>query len=674
MAPESNSTDLPQNGSAAFISQTSSSVQGQELWGHWERVNAIVLSWLLYSVSKSLLSDLAFASSVFDVWIDLRERFDRVDGSRTYSLYKDISSIQQSTAFVYEYYTRLKTLWDEFEILVPSPCCNCEISKFVTHMNRQKVYQFLMGLNESYRQARSQILMLDPLPTINHVYSMIVRDECQKVVVTCATSLGMASISLDSFVAMYSKAGSSSGVGSSSVGYPPDFKSKRKVQGGSSPQASSPSSHYPSAYANFTYGLNTNIPPPGWGISLNQQQLMNGHAPEVSSTITPNRISQVEREYFRCNKSYGLYLGHDAEDSVSKLAEVKPVYLPNGTTTQVSHVGSCALSARSLVTNALHVPDFKYNLLSELCSGKVKEVSKEEGGLYLLMKHFTNKIDSSPGKEVAFTVNNTKAVDMELWHQRLGHVSSAVLARMFAMSQQILCKVTNCSFGKLVKILRSDNGTQFVNSVCISTFKEMGILLSSSVLKYETPYERLYGRQPVLTHLKTIGCLCFAKHLTEHEKLMPRVRSAVYMGYFEIQKGYILFDLGKRSFFVSRDVVFREDQFHFAQCPTIACPSRVPYDETELPLSNAIPGPEVAPDEVVSDSIPNGSRLVSESRRSFRHKQPPVWMKDFVSCPLNKVVPHSICNNISYDHLSSSYQSYIVATSIIKEPEPTLKL
>jgi len=93
------------------------------------------------SVSKSLLSGIAFASSAMNVWNDLKERFDRVDGSRTYSLHKDIVSLQQSTASVPVYFTRLKTLWDEFEVLVPCPCCNCEKSKgFVEHMNRQKLY------------------------------------------------------------------------------------------------------------------------------------------------------------------------------------------------------------------------------------------------------------------------------------------------------------------------------------------------------------------------------------------------------------------------------------------------------------------------------------------------------------------------------------------------------
>uniref|UniRef100_A0A0V0HRV1 Putative ovule protein n=1 Tax=Solanum chacoense TaxID=4108 RepID=A0A0V0HRV1_SOLCH len=41
--------------------------------------------------------------------------------------------------------------------------------------------------------------------------------------------------------------------------------------------------------------------------------------------------------------------------------------------------------------------------------------------------------------------------------------------------------------------------------------------------------------------------------------------SVVLMGYLEIQKGYILLDLSNMSFSISRDVLFREDQFPFAQ-------------------------------------------------------------------------------------------------------------
>lgn len=65
------------------------------------------------------------------------------------------------------------------------------------------------------------------------------------------------------------------------------------------------------------------------------------------------------------------------------------------------------------------------------------------------------------------------------------------------------------------------------------------------------------------SHLLTIGCLCFVKKLVENVKLMPRSKSAVHMEYLEIQKRYILFDLTTTTFFVSRDVLFREDIFLF---------------------------------------------------------------------------------------------------------------
>ena len=48
-------------------------VFGKERWGQWERVNAIVLSCLMNVVSKSLLSGIAFSSSAFDIWTDLKE-------------------------------------------------------------------------------------------------------------------------------------------------------------------------------------------------------------------------------------------------------------------------------------------------------------------------------------------------------------------------------------------------------------------------------------------------------------------------------------------------------------------------------------------------------------------------------------------------------------------------
>ncbi|KAJ0092230.1 hypothetical protein Patl1_25721 [Pistacia atlantica] len=43
--------------------------------------------------------------------------------------------------------------------------------------------QFLMGLNETYAQARGQILMMNPLPSVNQAYSMLVTEESQRSIV-----------------------------------------------------------------------------------------------------------------------------------------------------------------------------------------------------------------------------------------------------------------------------------------------------------------------------------------------------------------------------------------------------------------------------------------------------------------------------------------------------------
>lgn len=40
------------------------------------------------------------------------------------------------------------------------------------------------------------------------------------------------------------------------------------------------------------------------------------------------------------------------------------VHLPNGDVALVTHIGTYPISARSIIRNVLHVPKFRYNLLS----------------------------------------------------------------------------------------------------------------------------------------------------------------------------------------------------------------------------------------------------------------------------------------------------------------------
>ena len=117
----------------------------------WDRCNAIVISWLTCNVSKDLLSGILYASSAHKVWFDLKERFDKVNGSRLYQLHRGIFTLTQGISTVSSYYTKLKSLWDEYDLILPPPGCDCHKSKeFGEQMQYQRLLQFLMGLNESY--------------------------------------------------------------------------------------------------------------------------------------------------------------------------------------------------------------------------------------------------------------------------------------------------------------------------------------------------------------------------------------------------------------------------------------------------------------------------------------------------------------------------------------------
>jgi transposase InsO family protein len=76
----------------------------------------------------------------------------------------------------------------------------------------------------------------------------------------------------------------------------------------------------------------------------------------------------------------------------------------------------------------------------------------------------------------------------------------------------------------------------------------------------KTPYEAWHGKAPAVGHLRTFGCLAFAKELTQLRKLDDQSRSGVFIGYADGAKAYRILDPATQRVRIARDVVFDESR------------------------------------------------------------------------------------------------------------------
>lgn len=88
------------------------------------------------SVSAELLSGILYATSALKVLEDLKERFDKVNHMRLYQLQREINTLSQGTDSVVAYFTKLKSLWSEYDTVISAPSCVCPKSKdYADHLS-----------------------------------------------------------------------------------------------------------------------------------------------------------------------------------------------------------------------------------------------------------------------------------------------------------------------------------------------------------------------------------------------------------------------------------------------------------------------------------------------------------------------------------------------------------
>ncbi|KAE8695793.1 hypothetical protein F3Y22_tig00110684pilonHSYRG00005 [Hibiscus syriacus] len=511
-------------------------------------------------------------------------------------------------SFVSVYFTRLKLLWDEYTALVPFSVCDCEAAQQNSvHVNQQRLFQFLMGLNETYSIIRSQILIMKPLPTVNQAYSMIVQEELHRAqlyvspietfVMFTTASKGNERRRFSGTCDYCKIKGHSRNHYYRLIGFLPDFKfNKNKVPptamtvnyvhvvDGETENGLMVSSTV-SAVPSFTSEqyhqiLNLLSKSPPFDSSANLASTVACNLPAFSNSCVHWIIDIGATDHI-------LYVFKGLQFPVLCSAH-RFVHLPNCHTEIVTHFAkdhACIIS---------FYPDIC--ILQDLCNGMIKGIGRRFNGLYIFEY-----------KGAIGLISNSLA--------SIGDISSA----------------------HSIHDISVNNKTSLWHA-----------RLPSSVLQLKTPYELLYHKAPNMSIMKMFGCLCYATVPKPFDKFAPRAFPSIFMGHSNTQKD---------SFFPSTPFIPDSEflDLSFGQQPVPTIPHVSP-SSTELGQSSQ---------QLETHVVPVAPVMI---RKSNRVPKQPQWLSDFI-CYYVSTSTYPISDFIYYNHLPCGTQSFVSFISNFVEPK-----
>ena len=118
----------------------------------WKRCNNMVIGWLIASLERSIAKTTMYFPTAHEIWDDLEGRFGSPSSSQKYRLQERLLYTSQEPGMsVSEYFTKVKSLWDEMDDLRPLPICHCHPTTNFTKIQQDlRIMTFLMRLDPQY--------------------------------------------------------------------------------------------------------------------------------------------------------------------------------------------------------------------------------------------------------------------------------------------------------------------------------------------------------------------------------------------------------------------------------------------------------------------------------------------------------------------------------------------
>jgi len=426
-----------------------------------------------------------------DIWRDLNSRFNVTNLPRTYNLTQEIQDFRQGTLSLSEYYTRLKTLWDQLDSTeaLDEPCTCGKAMRLQQKAEQAKIVKFLAGLNESYAIVRRQIIAKKALPSLGEVYHILDQDNSQQSfsnVVAPPAAFQVSEItqspSMDPTVcyvqngpnkgrpicSFYNRVGHIAERCYKKHGFPPGFTPKGKA--GEKLQKPKPlaanvaeSSEVNTSLESMVGNLSKeqlqqfiamfssqlqNTPPSTYATASTSQSDNLGicFSPSTYSFIGILTVARhtLSSATWVIDSGATHHVSHDRSlFSSLDTSVLSAVNLPTGPTVKISGVGTLKLNDDILLKNVLFIPEFRLNLIS------ISSLTDDIGSRVIFDKNSCEIQDLikgrmlGQGRRVANlylldvgdqSISVNAVVDISMWHRRLGHAS---LQRLDAISDSL---------------------------------------------------------------------------------------------------------------------------------------------------------------------------------------------------------------------------------------------
>ncbi|KAL4575087.1 hypothetical protein LXL04_021928 [Taraxacum kok-saghyz] len=623
----------------------------QERLKLWQRNNNIIISWILNAVSKEISASIIYLETSAEMWKELSERFQQSNGPRIFQIKRSLMNLTQGQDSVSTYYTKFKMLWEELSNY--STLCTCNVAK-----DLEQTMSFLMGLNDSYAQLRGQVLLMDPIPSVNRIFSLVIQEERHRDVNMIQQN--------DTVMAFNVRSNNNTG-SNQSQSY------KHQSQGQPRQFTNNNSKNYRKDSPFCTHCKRT-------GHTQEKCYRLHGFPPGYRNNYKVNAVSSDSESPQMANESettnYDAVTGLSNEQCQQLIAMLSGKLASVNATTHSANVAS-----HSNITPAgLYKSNFWI-----LDSGATSHVCNNRDMFFNIRKVLNTRI-RLPNQSV---IPVDEIGDIQLNKDLL--LKDVLFVPQFELNLVSATTLTAHDKGLMVELYHDHaNIKQILSKTVIGKGNvEEGLYVlqsqRSEVKSIEnlSPYFKLYQEQPKYQQLRTFGCLAYASTLPSHRhKFDKRARATVFIGYPPGMKAYKLLDIETKQIFMSRDVIFHETIYPFKNSNSTLPDNPFIIHTLPVPACNdadtSIPTQteeQQHPDITEAQSTPVDDPSIPT--RPCRNRNPLTYLKDYhyhlmqndgSSPTVPPSVLYPISEVLSYSKLSSTHFAYSCSLSTQAEP------